>query len=461
MSFRPLSFLQFVASLRQPDWHKAVWVLAAPLIVSNVAAPLLALVDTAVIGRLPEPHFLGAVAVGGMIITAATWAMGFLRMSTGGLTAQAAGADDWAEVAAVLARGLTLAAAFGLAIIALQAPILAVALYLVEGSAEVERLTGTYFLTRVWGMPASLGNFVLVGWLLGNRRAVSTLIIQVLLNGLNAALSLWFVLGLEWGVSGVALASVIAEYCAFGTGLVIAYRVGADHWRGLRLAAVTRLDKLRRLMSLNGNIFLRTAMMLFVFSYFTAQGAKQGDVLLASNTVLMQFFMFMGLALDAFADAAEVLVGRTIGAADRRGFYEAVTVSGLWAVILASLFAFIYAVAGGPIIDILTTLPEVREVARIYLPWAALLTLASALAFAFDGVYLGATRPDIMRNAVAVSAVGFFLGTWLMMPQWGNHGLWAGLIIFMVLRSVTLGSALPKLYAAIPARPAATAEQVS
>ena len=446
------------AVLAQRDWHKAVWVLAAPLMLSNIAAPLLALVDTAVIGRLPEPHYLGAVAVGGMIMTAVAWGFSFLRMSTGGLTAQAAGAEDWDEVTAILGRGFALAAAFGLLIVALQGPVLWIALRLVEGSAEVERLTATYFLTRVWGAPASFGTFVLVGWLLGNRRPVATLAVQVLLNGLNAALSVWFVLGLGWGVFGVALASVIAEYVAFATGLVIALRVGAGHWHRLTAKAVTDLAKLRRLMALNVNIFIRTAIMLFVFSYFTAQGAAQGDVLLATNTVLMQFFMVLGLALDAFADAAEVLVGRRIGSADRRGFYEAVTVSSFWSVAFAAAFALVYLLVGGLIVDLLTTLEEVRAAARIYLPWAALLTLSAALAFAFDGVYLGATRPDIMRNAVSLAAVGFFLGVWFMMARWGNHGLWGGLIIFMVLRAAVLGAALPRLHAAIPERPPRAAE---
>lgn len=429
--------------------HRAVWALAAPLMLSNVAAPLLALVDTAVIGRLPEPHYLGAVAVGGMIMTIVAWSFSFLRVGTGGLTAQAAGAKDSAELAAVLVRGLGLAAVFATIILLLQVPLLHLALFLVEGSEEVERLTATYFLTRIWGVPAALANYVLVGWFLGTRNPVMTLIVQLVLNGLNAALSLWFVLGLKLDVFGVALASAIAEYAALAVGLVFAWRVGAGHWHALRLDIVARWDRFKRLMTLNANIFLRTIMMLAAFSYFTAQGAKQGDVILAANTVLMQFFMFIGLAMDAFADAAEVQVGQTFGASDSPGFHTAVVISGFWSIVAAVGFALAYGLAGGFIIDGLTTLEEVRETARLYLPWAVFLPIAAALAFSFDGVYFGATRADLLRNAVAISAIGYFLAVWFFMDQWGNHGLWAALIVFMLLRTVTLGVSLPKLYASV------------
>ncbi len=420
--------------------------------ISNAAAPLLALVDTAIIGRLPEPHFLGAVAVGGMVMTFVVNAFNFLRMSTGGLTAQAAGADDWPELAAVLVRALILSIACGLLLVALQLPILNVARALVDGSDAVERLTGTYFLTRVWGSPAALANFVLVGWLLGNGRAVTTLVLQLVLNGLNAALSIWFVLGLEWGVFGVALASVLAEYTAMFLGLGAAWRVGAGRWSVLQASVVARLESFRRLMTLNANIFLRTCMLLIAFSYFTARGASQGDVILAANTVLLQFFMFIGLALDAFADAAEVQVGRTFGSNDRPGFVRAVVITGFWSLVASLGFASAYVLGGGLIIDTLTTLEEVRLTARNYLPWAAVLPIAAALAFSFDGVYLGATRADIMRNATAIAAAGYFLSVWSMMAIWGNHGLWLAMIVFMLLRTVTLGLALPKLYASVTVR---------
>lgn len=420
--------------------------------ISNAAAPLLALVDTAIIGRLPEPHFLGAVAVGGMVMTFVVSAFNFLRMSTGGLTAQAAGADNWPELAAVLVRALILAMACGILLVALQFPILNIARALVDGSDAVERLTGTYFLTRIWGAPAALANFVLVGWLLGNGRAVATLVLQLILNGLNAALSIWFVLGLEWGVFGVALASVFAEYTAMFLGLAIAWRVGAGRWSVLQGRVIAELASFRRLMTLNANIFLRTCMLLIVLSYFTARGASQGDVILAANTVLLQFFMFIGLALDAFADAAEVQVGRTFGASDQPGFIRAVLITGFWSLVASFAFAAVYALAGGLIIDTLTTLEEVRLIARDYLPWAAILPMTAALAFCFDGVYLGATRADIMRNATAISAAGYFASVWAMMAIWGNHGLWLAMIVFMILRTLTLGLALPRLYASVTVR---------
>lgn len=420
--------------------------------ISNAAAPLLALVDTAIIGRLPEPYFLGAVAVGGMIMTFVINALNFLRMSTGGLTAQAAGAQDWPELTAILVRALGLAMIGGCLLILLQQPILTIALTLVDGSENVEQLTGTYFLTRIWASPASLANYVLVGWLLGNGRAMATLAVQIMLNGLNAALSIWFVLGLEWGVFGVAIASVIAEYTAAALGLLLAWKVGAGRWGLLRREVVLRLDRLKKLTTLNANIFLRTTILLVAFSYFTARSASQGDVILAANTVLLQFFMFIGLALDAFADVAEVKVGRTFGASDRDGFIQAVVITGLWSLIVSMAFAGIYAIAGGLIIDTLTTLEDVRARARDFLIWATILPIPAAIAFAFDGVYLGATRADIMRNATAISAAGYLLSIWSMMAIWGNHGLWLAMIVFMILRSLTLGLALPKLYASVTVR---------
>ena len=432
------------------EHHRAVWRLSVPIMLSNLSVPLLGAVDTAVVGHLPEPHHLGAVALGSMVFNFIYWGFGFLRMGTAGLTAQAHGAGHSDEVRAAIARGLMIAGAIALVTVAAQGLIVFAVFDLVEASADVEASARVYVLTRIWGAPAALSIYVILGWFLGLQNTRATLYVQLWMNGLNIVLDLAFVVGLGWGVFGVALATVIAEFA----GLALALWLMRDALR--RIAG--RLDwdrvwsrgRIRLTLGLNVDIFVRTVCLVFGFAYFTAEGARLGDVLLAANAVLMNFQLLMAHALDGFANAAQAMVGRAVGAADRAELRAAIRVSSFWAAVTAALFVLVYAVAGAGIVALLTGIEEVRIAAGEYLPWAAAMPALSVAAFQFDGIFLGATLGRQMRNMMIVSVAVYLVLCAVLIPLWGNHGLWFALAAFMALRGLTLATVYPAVGRAIP-----------
>lgn len=420
---------------------------------SNISTPLLGMVDTAVVGHLDHAYYIGAVAVGSIVFSFLFWGFGFLRMGTTALTAQALGAEDGDEVRATLARALALAALLGLLLIGLQAPIGIGAFGLLDASADVERYARLYFEIRIWGAPAALGNYVILGWLLGTQRPVHALALQLLLNGLNIVLNLALVLGLGYGVAGVALATALSEGVALAVGLLLVARILRGLGGTWQPGLILDWPSLRRLMQVNRDIFLRTLCLVAAFAWFTNRGAAMGDVILAANAVLMNFQLFMSYALDGFAHAAESLVGGTVGAKDRKGLSQVVRASTIWAAIVASVFALAYLAGGGVLIDILTGIESVRQEARRYLPWNVLLPLISVWSFQFDGIFIGATRTGAMRNAMIVSLAAFLAAAWLFVPALGNHGLWLAFALFMAMRGVTLALAYPGLLRSVPSGP--------
>jgi len=431
------------------DWHRRVWRLAGPIILSNMSVPLLGAVDTAVVGHLPDPVYIGSVAVGAIIFNFLYWGFGFLRMGTTGFTAQALGAGDGAEVRAIFGRGLIIGVGLALFLVAAQMPIRLTALGLIEASAEVERLAAAYYDIRIWSAPAALANYAVIGWLLGMQRTRTILVLQFLLNGLNIVLDLWFVLGLGWGVEGVALATVISEYCAALAGLWIVFgllRRDGGRWDYRRIFDRARLIAFARV---NGDIFIRTLCLIFAFSYFTAQSARMGDVLLAANAVLMHFQHFMAFGLDGFAFAAEALIGGAVGARDRTALRAAVSVSTQWAFAISAVYVAVYALLGTSIIAALTGITEVRAAAATFLPWAIAAPLISVWSYQLDGIFIGATRTADMRNAMLVSLAAYFAAIHLLVPAMGNHGLWLALMVFMLARAATLAFYYPRLERAV------------
>jgi len=425
--------------------HSRVWRLAGPIILSNLSAPLLGAVDTAVMGHLPDPAYIGAVAVGGILFSYVYWGFGFLRMGTTGFVSQAAGADDPDEIRAILARGLLLALFLGSAVIALQIPLALGAFAVIEGSAKVEAIAETYVFIRIWGAPAALINYIAIGWLLGMQRAGATFVLAVFLNGLNIALSLLFVVGLGWGIEGVAFATLIAEWSAALLGLAI---VGK---RLTKLGGVWRWPLIRdrarliRMVQVNLDIFIRSLCVITGFAWFTARGAIFGDTVLAANAVLMIFQSFLGHGLDGFAHAAEALVGNSIGARNREALRAAIRVSTLWAAICAGIFTLIYLVGGSAIIALLTNIEAVRTTALAYLPYVIASPFLSVWCYQLDGIFIGATRTAEMRNAMLLSLAVFLIAEQILTPAFANHGLWISLMIFMVARAATLAFWLPRI----------------
>ncbi|MEO6625461.1 MAG: MATE family efflux transporter [Burkholderiaceae bacterium] len=429
--------------------HRSVLALALPMMLSNVSTPLLGAVDTAVVGQIPDPAYIGAVALGSLIFTFVFWAFGFLRMGTTGLTAQALGAGDAEDVTNCLGRSLLISLAAGAALILLQWPIRELAFALLEGSTRVEGLAREYYDVRIWAAPATLANYALLGWFIGRGRTDVGLVLQLVLNIVNMLLDVFFVLGLGWDVRGVAAGTLIAEYCAAGVGIVIALRQVQGMGGRWSVARLIDWQQLRRTLVVNGDIMVRSLALIFVMVWFMAQGAQQGDERLAANAVLMQFISFSAYFLDGLAFAAEALVGRAIGAGQRGGLVAAARLTSVWAVLVSAVLSLALLVAGDRLIDLLSVDAGVRTAARVYLPWAALAPLAGVCAFQLDGIFIGATRTADMRRAMLFSLLVFMLAWWVLRP-WGNQGLWAAFYVHYLARAVSLGWYLPGLVRSVP-----------
>jgi MATE family multidrug resistance protein len=425
--------------------HRSVLAIAIPIMLSNVTEPLIGVVNTAVIGQLPDAYYIGAITVGALIFNFIFWGFGFLRMGTGGLSAQATGAGDRAELVAVLLRALIIAVICGLAVIVLSPLVGALAFKLIEGSPQVESHAATYFYIRVFSAPFVFINFSLLGWFIGQGRATIGFLIQLVLNISNMALSIVFVLGLAMTSEGVAFAAVIAEVAAALLGLALA-------WRHLqRLDA--RIDwqrvgdraKLWSTLAMNRDIMIRTVCLVFAFAWFTARGAKAGDVIVAANAVLMHFFDVAAFLIDGFAFASEALVGQAVGAGNRRRFQDAIRLTSLWAGVVGVMTALVIWFGGPWFIDWMTVNPEVRETARHYLLWAALTPLVGTVCFQFDGIFTGATATADMRNMMILSLAIYLAAWWWLEPHYGNHGLWAAMMVFFAARGVTFWMRMPAL----------------
>lgn len=429
--------------------HRAILVIALPVMISNISTPLIGVVDTGVVGQIPDPAYIGAVAVGSLIFGFVFWAFGFLRMGTTGLTAQALGARADAEVSASLGRALLIAVTVGAGLIALQWPIREAAFALLEGSARVERFARAYFDIRIWAAPATLANYALLGWFIGLGRTDIGLILQLVLNLTNMALDALFVLGFGWDVRGVAFGTVLAEWGAALVGLVIAMRYlrrFGGLWSRERLWIV---DRLKRTIAVNGDIMIRSMALIFVYVWFMAQGARQGDVILAANAVLMHLVSMSAFFLDGLAFAAEALVGRAIGAAHRAGLTAAARMTTLWAVGVALFLSLVIMALGTEFIDLLTVDGAARAAGRTYLPWVIWAPLVGVWAFQLDGIFIGATRTAAMRNAMLISLLIFMVAWWLLLP-FANHGLWTALYVNYVARIATLYYHYPALVRSVP-----------
>ncbi|MDO5704601.1 MAG: MATE family efflux transporter [Paracoccus sp. (in: a-proteobacteria)] len=433
--------------------HRRVLAIALPIVISNATVPLLGLVDTGVIGQLGQAAPIGAVGLGAVILTSIYWVFGFLRMGTSGLVAQSHGAGDAVETGAHLARALAIGIGAGLLFILLQMPLFWAAFRLAPASAEVESLARDYLAIRIWGAPATIGLYAITGWLIAVERTRAVLMLQLVQNGLNVVLDLWFVLGLGYGVGGVAAATLIAEWAGLGLGLWLARPIlmtVLPHARHL-FAAV----QVRRLAQVNVNIMIRSVLLQASFTSFMFMAAGQGEVTLAANQVLLQFLAITAYALDGFAFAAESLVGQAVGARRPDRVRRASGLTAQWGVGGAAVLGAVFWIAGPWIIDLLTTSPEVRAAARVYLPWLAAAPLIGVASWMFDGIFIGATLTREMRLAMMQSVAAYVLALMILPGVMGNHGLWAALMVLNLMRALTMARYYPRAEAA--AAPAAAA----
>ena len=418
--------------------NRESWRLAWPLILSNLSVPLLGIVDTAVVGHLDSPRYLGGVALGALVMSVLYWMFGFLRMGTTALTAQALGAGDVAELRTALGRAMLLAAGLGLLVILLGPLVIVASERLFAPTPDVAAEFERYLAIRMFGAPAALANMVLLGWLLGLQDSRRPLLLMILTNGINAALAVALVFGLGLATRGVASATVLAEYGGLALGL---WTVGAEWrrqggWPGWPALLVR--ERFHRLLLVNRDLFLRSLMLEAAFLAFAAIGSRQGEAVLAANAVLMNFFTAAAYGLDGFAHAAEAMIGKTVGARDRLGFHAAVRASFSNAALLAAAMTAAFALAGNWGVRLMTSLPEVRAEALAYLPYAVGVPLVSVWAFVFDGIYFGATRTAELRNGMAVALALFAVAAAALVPLLANHGLWLAFLLFLAGRAAIL-----------------------
>lgn len=429
--------------------HLAIARKAFPIILANASVPLLGLVDTAAIGHTGGAQEIGAIALGALVFSFLYWGFGFLRMGTTGYVAQASGAGQYAEIRNIGLRYAIIAIALGLFFIASQRHILPAALLLLDTSDSIKHLVSDYFYVRIWGAPATLCTYALLGALIGLGETKKLLVLQLLLNGLNIVLNVVFVVFLGLGVEGIALGTVLAEWISlfFGIWMIwrILKRISPDTKGPVSWLSLFERKQFSQMMQTNGNIMIRTLALLFGFAWFTNRGAGFGDTVLAANHILLQFVSLSAFFLDGYAYVVEMMIGKNLGARDERAFKtelkHANELAGFTALILALLFFF----GGDFAINGLTTDESVRALAYAYLPLACLYILVSFYAFQLDGVFIGATLSKEMRNASVFSVLIFLASSMLLSYYFGNKGLWIAFIIYVSVRGMSLHYYMPKV----------------
>lgn len=426
--------------------HRRILAMALPIVISNATIPILGIVDTGVVGQLGAAAPIGAVGLGAIVLTAFYWVFGFLRMGTVGLTSQALGAHDQDEVIALFWRAFYLALIFAAGIIILQIPLMAFALWLSPASAEVEGMAREYMQIRIFSSPAAIGIYAITGWLIAHERTAAVLVIQLGMNLLNIGLDFVFVMGFNWGVPGVAWATFIAEWSGLAVGLWLCR--GA--WTHGAYAAWGRIwDRARmiRMAQVNGDILVRSVLLQIAFVSFLFIGSDFGDVTLAANQILLQFLYVTSYAMDGFAFAAEALVGQALGARARNALRRSAIMTSIWGVGTCFGLSFMFWIFGNQIVAILAKSTAVQMDAERFLIWMVLAPMLGAASWMFDGIFIGATRTKDMREMMILSFIGYLLAVLTLVPIWGNHGLWAALILFFVLRGITLAWKYPGLEA--------------
>ncbi len=418
--------------------NRRILQLTIPSIVSNITVPLLGLVDVTIVGHLGAASYIGAIAVGGLLFNILYWNFGFLRMGTSGMTSQAYGREDEAGEIRVLVQAVVVGLLSALGILLLQYPVERLAFYFLDTSAEVERYAVAYFRVCIWGAPAVLMMYGFKGWFIGMQNSRYPMFIAIAVNIINILSSLCFVFILGMKVEGVALGTVVAEW----SGLLIALVLWRKKYDYLRPRIVIRdslhLKAMRRFFAVNRDIFLRTLCLIAVTTFFTSTGARQGDVILAVNTLLMQLFTLFSYIMDGFAYAAEALSGRYIGACDLKQLRYAVRNLFGWGIGMSLLFTLLYGAGGKNFLGLLTNDSQVIQMAGNYFYWVLAVPLVGFAAFLWDGILIGATATRQMLWAIVVAAAAFFFIFYVFSGATDNHILWLAFLVYLLLRGLMM-----------------------
>lgn len=416
--------------------NKRILGLAVPSIISNITVPLLGLVDVSIVGHLGSATYIGAIAVGGMLFSMIYWIFGFLRMGTSGLTAQAYGRRDLAEVILLFVRSLGIAFGLALLLIMLQYPILKVAFTLIDATPAIKELASLYFRICIWGAPAVLGLYSFAGWFVGMQNSRFPMYIAITQNVVNIAASLFFVFVWNRGVAGVAMGTLVAQYAGLLMASLLWYGYYRRLWQKLNWKMLTDYEAMRSFFILNRDIFFRTLCLVAVTTYFTSRGAEQGDIILAVNTLMMQLFTLYSYIMDGFAYAGEALTGRYVGAHNQADLRRMIRTLFAWGVGLALAFTLLYGIGGSSFLGLLTNEQEVLNASSDYFYWVLAIPLAGMAAFLWDGIYIGATASRQMLYSMLVASVSFFILQGIFQQQMGNHALWMAFIAYLFLRGL-------------------------
>ncbi len=431
------------------QWRRHVLTLAVPVMISNSTVPLVGIVDTAVMGRMGSPEWVAATAVGAVIFSSIYWVFGFLRMATGGLVAQAYGANSHVSIGRICVRALLLGCVFSLALLLLQVPLLSIGLAAMQDNAQWQELTARYFHVRIFSAPATLLNYAILGTLIGLQKMRWVLGLQLLLNLLNVALNIAFFRFTDMNISGVALATVISEYITLFAGLyLLRHLIKAAIIEGNIGQWLFSRDDLLRYFRISRDLFIRTLCLTFAFYWMTVLSSRQGVVILAANTVLLHMVHFASYCMDGFSDACEALTGFAVGRRNKALLQRAIRAAVVLGAIAAIVFAAVFSLSGPSIIALLTTDQATREAAAIWLPWVVAAPLVGIWSFLLDGVFIGATQTASMRNSMLISLGLFLVAAAVAVPALGNSGVWVAYFVLLVARSVTLGFAWPKIESA-------------
>lgn len=416
--------------------NKRILGLAVPSIISNITVPLLGLVDVSIVGHLGSATYIGAIAVGGMLFSMIYWIFGFLRMGTSGLTAQAYGRRDLAEVILLFVRSLGIAFVLALLLIMLQYPILKVAFTLIDATPAIKELASLYFRICIWGAPAVLGLYSFAGWFVGMQNSRFPMYIAITQNVVNIAASLFFVFVWNRGVAGVAMGTLVAQYAGLLMASLLWYGYYRRLWQKLNWQMLTDYEAMRSFFILNRDIFFRTLCLVAVTTYFTSRGAEQGDIILAVNTLMMQLFTLYSYIMDGFAYAGEALTGRYVGAHNQADLRRMIRTLFAWGIGLALAFTLLYGIGGSSFLGLLTNEQEVLNASSDYFYWVLAIPLAGMAAFLWDGIYIGATASRQMLYSMLVASVSFFILQRIFQQQMGNHALWMAFIAYLFLRGL-------------------------
>jgi MATE family multidrug resistance protein len=421
--------------------NKTILRLAIPNILSNISVPLLGMVDTALMGRMESEAYLSAIALGGILFSFIYWGLGFIRMGTTGMTAQAYGAKNPEEGIAVLGRALLVGGFFSVLLLVLQYPLGELGFRLLEGEASgenqelVKQLAREYFYIRIWAAPANLASFALTGWFLGMQNARFPMTMTIAVNVFNIGFNFLFIYEFGMKSDGVALATVIAQYLGVLLGLALFYWKYRNQLRHLNRQIVFQLDSLRHFFTVNTDIFIRTVLLVFSLAFVNAKSFALDALTLAANAILLQYFYTMSYAVDGFAYAAESLAGRYVGAKQADRLKQSISLLHLWGIGIGGVFALVYALLGEELLLVFTNQAEIIETAQPYLWWMVLIAILSPAAFIWDGVYIGATATKAMRNTMMVAVLLLFLPAYyLTIGPWGNHGIWFAMAVLMLAR---------------------------